>query len=110
MKATKLIKIGLFLILMLPSVIFAQRGEKITTLVIDAGHGGKDSGAVGKTSKEKDIALAVALKVGNLVKKNLPDVKVIYTRSTDVFVELYNRAKIANNNHADLFISFHCKI
>lgn len=108
MKATKLIKIGLFLILMLPSAIFAQRGEKITTLVIDAGHGGKDSGAVGKTSKEKDIALAVALKVGNLVKKNLPDVKVIYTRSTDVFIPLIDRANIANKNNADVFISIHC--
>ena len=108
MKATKLIKIGLFFVFLLPNVIFAQRGEKIRTVVIDAGHGGKDTGALGKTSKEKDIALAVALKVGNLVKKNLPDVKVIYTRSTDVFIPLVERANIANRNNADVFISIHC--
>lgn len=108
MKATKFIKIGLFLFFMLPALVFAQRGEKIRTLVIDAGHGGKDSGAIGKTSKEKDIALSVALKVGNLVKKNLPDVKVIYTRSTDVFIPLIDRANIANRNNADVFISIHC--
>ncbi len=108
MKATKFIKIGLFLIFMLPMVVFSQRGEKISTLVIDAGHGGKDSGALGKTSKEKDIALSVALKVGNLVKKNLPDVKVVYTRSTDVFIPLIDRANIANKNNADVFISIHC--
>ncbi len=108
MKATKLMKIGIFFFLMLPCIVFAQRGEKISTLVIDAGHGGKDSGAVGKNSKEKAIALDVALKVGNLVKKNLPDVKVIYTRSTDVFIPLVERADIANKNNADVFISIHC--
>jgi len=108
MKATKLIKIGIFLIFLIPCTLFAQRGEKISTLVIDAGHGGKDSGALGKTSKEKDIALSVALKVGNLIKKNLPDVKVIYTRSTDVFIPLIDRANIANKNNADVFISIHC--
>lgn len=108
MKATKLIKIGLFFIFLLPAVVFAQRGEKITTLVLDAGHGGKDTGALGKTSKEKDVALSVALKVGALVKKNLPDVKVVYTRSTDVFIPLVDRANIANKNNADVFISIHC--
>ena len=76
-------------------------------LVIDAGHGGKDPGAVGKTSKEKDINLKVALALGKLIQDNLKDVKVVYTRKTDVFVELDQRAKIANQNKADLFLSIH---
>ncbi|MCC8188835.1 MAG: N-acetylmuramoyl-L-alanine amidase [Bacteroides sp.] len=76
-------------------------------VVIDPGHGGRDPGAVGKISKEKDINLKVALKVGDLIKKNCKDVKVIYTRSTDVFVALDRRAEIANNAKADLFISIH---
>ncbi len=82
--------------------------KKIKKVVIDAGHGGKDSGACGKKSKEKDIALAVALKVGNYIKTNFPDIDVIYTRKTDVFVELFQRAQIANTNKADLFICIHC--
>ena len=86
----------------------AQRGEKIQTIVIDAGHGGKDPGAVGKISKEKDINLAVALKLGGYIKEYLPDVKVIYTRDKDVFVTLSERAAIANRNSADVFISIHC--
>lgn len=77
------------------------------TVVIDAGHGGKDAGAVGRTAKEKDINLAVALELGKLIEKNHPDVKVIYTRKTDVFVELNERANIANKAKADLFISVH---
>lgn len=76
-------------------------------VVIDAGHGGKDPGAVGKISKEKDINLKVALKVGDLIRKNCKDVKVIYTRNKDVFVTLNKRAEIANNAKADLFISIH---
>lgn len=76
-------------------------------LVIDAGHGGKDPGAVGAISKEKDINLKVALALGKLVEDNLKDVKVVYTRKTDVFVELDARAGIANANKADLFISIH---
>jgi N-acetylmuramoyl-L-alanine amidase len=79
----------------------------IETVVIDAGHGGKDSGAVGKKAREKDIALAIALKVGKLIEENVTDVKVIYTRTEDVFVELYERADIANEAEADLFISIH---
>ena len=77
------------------------------TLVIDAGHGGKDPGAVSKGTKEKNINLAVALELGRLVEKNCPGVKVVYTRKTDVFVELDERANIANRAKADLFISIH---
>ena len=76
-------------------------------LVIDAGHGGKDAGAVGQLTKEKDINLNVALALGRLVEKNCSDVKVIYTRKTDVFVTLQGRAEIANRNKANLFISVH---
>lgn len=76
-------------------------------LVIDAGHGGHDPGAIGKKAKEKDINLNVALKLGKMVQENCPDVKVIYTRSKDVFVSLNRRAEIANNAKADLFLSIH---
>jgi len=86
----------------------AQKDGKTFKVVIDAGHGGKDPGCLGSYTKEKDVALNVALKTGKLISDNCPNVKVIYTRNTDVFVELYRRAKIANDNHADLFISFHC--
>ena len=79
----------------------------IRTVVIDAGHGGRDPGAVGKKGKEKDIALDIALKVGHYIEENIPDVKVIYTRKTDVFVELHERARIANDAEADLFVSIH---
>ena len=77
------------------------------TLVIDAGHGGKDPGAMTRTAKEKNINLAVALAFGKLVEQNCKDVKVVYTRKTDVFVELDERANIANRAKADLFISIH---
>jgi N-acetylmuramoyl-L-alanine amidase len=79
----------------------------VNTVVIDAGHGGKDSGAVGSKAYEKDIALKIALKVGDYIKENIKEVKVIYTRKTDVYVKLGDRAKIANDNEADLFISIH---
>ena len=82
------------------------KGVKI--IVIDPGHGGKDPGCNGTISNEKDIALAIALKLGDLIEKNLKDVKIIYTRKTDIFVELEERAQIANRNEADLFISIHC--
>ncbi|MBR1410561.1 MAG: N-acetylmuramoyl-L-alanine amidase [Prevotella sp.] len=77
------------------------------TLVIDAGHGGGDAGAVGAISKEKNLTLKMALAFGRLVEQNCPDVKVVYTRKTDKFVELYRRAEIANQNKADLFVSIH---
>ncbi len=82
---------------------------RIKTVVIDPGHGGKDPGALGySTSREKDIALKVGLKVGQYIKENFPDVNVVYTREKDVFVELHERAAIANRAQADLFISIHC--
>ena len=99
---------ALALLFLMPLFAYAQKGEKIQTIVIDAGHGGKDSGALGKVSKEKDLNLAVALKFGNYIKENLPDVKVVYTREKDKFVELSERAAIANRNNADVFISIHC--
>jgi N-acetylmuramoyl-L-alanine amidase len=80
----------------------------IKTVVIDAGHGGKDPGCHGAMYKEKDIALAVALKLGKYIEDNMKDVKVVYTRKTDVFIELEKRAEIANKAKADLFICIHC--
>jgi N-acetylmuramoyl-L-alanine amidase len=79
----------------------------IDTLVIDAGHGGKDPGTMGKKSKEKDIALKIALKLGAYIEKNLPEVKVIYTRKTDRYLEIDERPRIANQHKADLFICIH---
>lgn len=86
---------------------FAQKKQNFV-IVIDAGHGGKDSGARGVVENEKDINLDVALRVGKLIEKKYKDVKVIYTRTTDVFLELYERTAIANRNHANLFMSIHC--
>ncbi len=83
----------------------ALRGIK--TVVIDPGHGGQDPGCHGKHSKEKEVTLAVGLKVGAYIEKNFPEIKVIYTRKTDVFIELDERASIANRNKADLFICIH---
>ena len=93
-------------LLFLPSCTGHLWGKDFV-VVIDAGHGGHDPGAIGKTAKEKNINLSVALKVGNLIKRNCDDVKVIYTRSKDVFIPLARRAEIANNAKADLFISIH---
>lgn len=82
--------------------------HSIRKIVIDAGHGGQDSGALGKFSKEKDITLQVARQVGKLIEQHMKPVKVIYTRHKDTFVALHERARIANKNKADLFISIHC--
>ena len=84
-----------------------RKEYKVRTVVIDAGHGGKDVGCNGKFSQEADVALKLALQLGGMIEKNLPDVKVIYTRKSDHFVELVDRAGIANKNNADLFISIH---
>lgn len=84
-----------------------RKDYKLRTVVIDAGHGGKDVGCNGKFSQEADVALKLALQVGGMIEKNLPDVNVIYTRKSDHFVELVDRAGIANKNNADLFISIH---
>ena len=89
------------------AVMLHAANKNTFTLVVDAGHGGHDAGAVGSISKEKNLTLKFALAFGRLVEQNCPDVKVIYTRKTDKFVELYRRAEIANQAKADLFISVH---
>lgn len=86
----------------------SRKEKKIRTIVIDAGHGGHDSGCHGSSAYEKHVALSVSLKLGKLIEEYFPDVKVMFTRKTDVFVELYRRAQIANENQADLFICIHC--
>ncbi len=88
--------------------VFGQQTQKTFKVVIDAGHGGHDPGCLGSTLQEKQVVLKAALSLGKLISENCPEVQVIYTRKTDVFVELYRRAQIANNAHADLFISIHC--
>lgn len=98
----------LLLLFLIPQGMQAQRGVRIQTVVIDAGHGGKDSGALGRVGVEKDINLSVALKFGEYINKNFPNIRVIYTRTTDKFVELNERAAIANRNNADVFVSIHC--
>lgn len=97
------------LLLLLPSGVKADKPqENEWVVVIDAGHGGKDSGALGRRSMEKDIVLKIALKTGKYINELLEGVKVIYTRTDDEFIELYKRAEIANKAQADLFISIHC--
>lgn len=85
----------------------ALRPYKIHTVVIDAGHGGKDRGCNGKNAYEADVALKLALALGRRIEDSMPGVKVLYTRKTDVFIELIERAQIANRNNADVFISIH---
>lgn len=94
------------LVLTLPFLCLTAEGKDFT-VVIDPGHGGHDPGAIGKRGKEKNINLKVALKVGRLIQNNCKDVKVLFTRRTDVFIPLDRRAQIANNAKADLFISIH---
>jgi N-acetylmuramoyl-L-alanine amidase len=101
----------LFLLFLIPSGILATKSGPKTDgkwmIVIDPGHGGRDAGALGSFSKEKDINLAIALKTGNYLKENLNNVTVIYTRNDDSTVDLIERPRIANKNKADLFISIH---
>ena len=102
----------IFLLIIFTSLfsnIYSQDENKysINTVVIDPGHGGRDAGALGRIAKEKDIALAIALQLGTYIEENFSDVKVIYTRTEDVFIPLNERAEIANKNKADLFISIH---
>lgn len=103
--------IGLVVLLLVSENGIAQtapeKNFRVKTLVIDAGHGGHDPGCLGASAKEKDVCLGVALKLGKLVETYFKDVKVIYTRNTDVFVKLMDRAEIANKHKADLFISIH---
>ncbi len=89
------------------STTITPKESKVDVVVIDAGHGGKDNGTSGKIIKEKDLALKIALKVGNYIEKNIPGVKVIYTRKDDRYLPLDERADIANKAKADLFICIH---
>ena len=100
-------KIVLAVLFLITQGLAVAAQNKKFTLVIDAGHGGHDAGALGASSKEKNINLNVALAFGNYVERNCPDVKVVYTRKTDVFVTLHERANIANRHKADLFVSIH---
>ena len=97
----------LVLLVALTTAVSAARGDKHWVIVIDAGHGGKDPGAIGSFSSEKNITLAIALKAGSFIEQNIRNVTVIYTRKNDEFVELKDRPAIANSNNADLFISIH---
>lgn len=99
-----------FTFLLIPKSTGLQeiKDYKVKTVVIDAGHGGKDPGCHGKVHKESEITLKVAKELGKMIKEKLPDVKVIYTRQTNTFVELHDRATLANKNNADFFISIHC--
>jgi len=97
-----------FIFLFCSDFLFSQKEkEGFRTVVIDPGHGGRDPGAVGKIIKEKDVVLKIALKVGDYLKKEMPDLKVVYTRKDDTFVPLDTRAEIANKEKADLFVSIH---
>ncbi len=97
----------LAVIVLFSNTVSWAQSSKIKTVVIDAGHGGHDPGCHGANNNEKEVCLAMALKLGALIKERYPDIKIIYTRSTDVFVELAERANIANRNNADLFICIH---
>ena len=115
-KLMKIIPLKRYIYSLLLSIAFstsafsneAPAAYRIKTIVINAGHGGHDGSTHGEFSKEKDVALQVALRLGKAIEEKLKDVKVIYTRTTDVFVPLYQRVGIANKAKADLFISIHC--
>lgn len=97
----------ILLLMLVPCWVTGQLSGRLQTVVIDPGHGGKDPGAVVKNIREKDVTLAVSLKLGQAIQEHFPGIKVYYTRSTDVFVPLDDRAKLANEKKADLFISIH---
>lgn len=113
-KKTIFVSLIIYVFSLMASFVCVAQGESthpgLRTVVIDPGHGGKDPGAMGKTRKtdEKHIVLAVSKLLGTKIQKAYPDVKVIYTRSSDVFVELKERANVAKRSNADLFISIHC--
>ena len=90
------------------SLYQSENAQKIRTIVIDAGHGGRDPGCSSQHGMEKHITLAVALRLGRLINQYFPEIKVIYTRQKDQFIPLHQRARIANENKADLFLSIHC--
>lgn len=102
----RIISFFLALTLAIPIALFAK-GKKISKIVVDAGHGGRDGGARGQFSSEKDLTLAVALRVGKLIADSMKDVQVIYTRTSDVYPTLVERHEVANRSNADLFISIH---
>ncbi|MCX6243602.1 MAG: N-acetylmuramoyl-L-alanine amidase [Bacteroidetes bacterium] len=108
MRCFTLISIILFLSVTMGEKCFAQEKMSITKVVIDAGHGGKDPGALGKKSQEKNITLPIVLKLAEQIRAECKGVTVICTRTTDEFIELHERAEIANRSKADLFISIHC--
>jgi N-acetylmuramoyl-L-alanine amidase len=113
-KVTYLVKfktLASLLVLMVSLCAYKPLGSekgKIKTITIDAGHGGHDAGCLYGGAKEKDVTLSIALKVGEAIEKIMPDVKVVYTRKKDEFIELHERAGIANRNNANVFISIHC--
>ena len=107
MKHLHYILLSFFFLLSTITPVFADDSEATFVLVIDPGHGGKDPGAVGRTAKEKDINLAVSTLAGNYIANEHQDVKIIYTRKKDTFVELKDRTNIANKANANLFISVH---
>ena len=102
---TRLLLVSLFICLT-PCLVFAN-GKKISKIVLDAGHGGKDAGAPGQYSHEKEVTLAVTLRLGKILNDSMKDVQVVYTRTSDVYPSLIERHQIANQSNGDLFISIH---
>jgi N-acetylmuramoyl-L-alanine amidase len=114
-KPFSLLCLNLLFFVFVPFKLFAQQESpggaapfRFKTVVIDAGHGGKDPGAHGSFSVEKDVALSIAKKLQKAVQEDIPDVNVVMTRTNDTFIELNQRSAIANNNTGNLFISIHC--